>query len=144
MLSLQAADDLAHELRAVFVKQCTDDDWPAEARRCILETASMTEPKNCRELLGNEQNLKLTKAIAAAEIAQRARVLPKVCEELEALIVAVGRCEKAPKELRDQLATNLAIAKESWTTMTDKSIAGSSCRSAIQSIKQVVPASCGP
>jgi hypothetical protein len=144
VLSLQTAgDELAPEIRAVFVKQCTDDDWPAEARRCLLETASMAEPKNCRERLTSEQNMKLTKALTNAELAVRGRVLPKVCEEFEALVTAVGRCEQAPKELRDSLRGNLEIAKASWAQMTDKSVAASSCRSAIHSIKQVVPAACG-
>jgi hypothetical protein len=144
VLSLSASDGMAHEIRGVIVKRCQDDDWPAAARRCLLETASLDAPKYCREHLDNAQNLQLTKALAAAELAERARTLPEVCVDFEKLVDAVGRCQDVPQDLRASLAQNLELARAEWTKLADKSTAAPACREAIQSIRQVVPAKCVP
>ena len=144
VLSLTPSDDQAHELRDVLVKRCSEDDWSADARRCLVGTTSMSDPKGCREHLTDAQNFALTKALAAAEAAERARTVPQACVELEALVAAVARCKEAPEGLAATLQQNLATAKQSWAAMPDKSIAEPECRDAITKIKQVVPARCGP
>ena len=143
-LSLMApVDDHARDLRQAIIERCNTDEWPAAARRCILETTSTGDPKGCREHLNPQQSERLDKAIAAADLADSTRTVPRACTDYEALVAAVQRCADVPADLRTTLATNLELARAEWATMPDKRSLAPVCSAAITRVKEVVPATCG-
>lgn len=137
-------DDHAYELRTLMVERCTRDEWPAAARRCIVETSSITAPKRCREHLSFDQIKQLDAAIVVAEQAERRRTIPAACDEYERLLAALAACRDAPAGLHESLAAQFAKAKEGWPTLPDKSVLDGQCKSALTSLKPVLPLKCVP
>jgi hypothetical protein len=121
----------AAELGRVFAERCRSDHWSERARTCITETTSIGAPKNCKQHLDAQQVQSLEAALAQEP---RTAPLPPACLKYDELVAKVRTCEALPKEVRDQLSTNLDAAKARWEALADKELAAPECGMALSSL----------
>lgn len=135
MSLLGPPDEGGRALRAVFANRCEQDGWSKAARRCLTETRSTDQPRNCRQHLTPDQSKRLDEDVAAAEQRAATSTLPAVCLEYEQMVLALQPCTSLPADVRAALAKRLAEAKLEWTTMADKRQMAPLCSSAVYSLK---------
>lgn len=129
-------DSFSREVRNAFALRCNEDHWSEEMRLCVGSTASVVEPKNCKQKLAAEQAAKLELALKAAEIRESKRLIPASCARYEQVLAKALACDKIPQDVRDGLAKRFADSKFGWAAMDDKSSLDPICTAAVAALKQ--------
>ncbi len=129
-------DPFSREVRDAFAKRCNEDHWSEDMRSCVGATASVVEPKNCKQKLVPEQAANLEKALKAAEVRETKRLIPASCGRYERVLAKALACDKIPQDVRDGLAKRFADSKMDWVHMDDKSSLVPICTAAIEALKQ--------
>lgn len=132
----EPADRYAIEIEGTFLGRCINDDWTVEVRRCITSTTSLADPRNCKSKLRPAQIAALDRDLAAVEKREEGRAMPKACLDLEVLIAVAMDCEAIPKQERERIQKQFALAKAGWATVDNKTLLGPNCSAAIAALKQ--------
>lgn len=136
---LVSEGQLAAHTREVILGRCQEDDWAASMRRCLLETSSAEQPRNCKTQLTSAQRTNLDRALEnmmREESERQAAKVPEICLRYEGVLAEVVKCEKLDRAVRDGLRARFDDAKRGWAKIQDKTSLGAECASAITAVKQ--------
>ena len=136
---LVSEGQLATHTRQVILERCDQDVWAGSMRRCLIETTSAEQPRNCKAQLTTPQRTNLDRALAEVmrEDAEReAAKVPESCTSYEAVLAELVKCEKLDRAVRDGLRVRFEDAKRGWGAIKDKSSLGAQCAAAITAVKQ--------
>lgn len=132
VLSLMApVDDQGREVVAAIRARCTADRWPEAVRYCLTSTESLAKPNQCKAKLDEAQRTKLDAELLAAQ----RRTLPEACTRYEHAVDQLAGCEAVPRQVRDELRSNLASARAMWSNRQDKRELHAICASALRAVK---------
>lgn len=136
---LVSEGQLANHTRAVILKRCDQDDWAGGMRRCLIETTSAEQPRNCKAQLTIFQRTNLDRAledVVREESERQAAQVPESCMRYEGVLAEIVKCEKLDRAVRDGLRARFEDAKRGWGKLEDKSPLGAQCAAAITAVKQ--------
>ena len=145
---IEPRDDHARKIRDIFQLRCERDVWGGDVRACIVSTASLKDPKNCKARLTPAQRAVLDRELAEADRVARAGRIPAHCERYRELIEKLMTCDKLPQASREALKQGYDAMSEGWKNMQDmpdeaRRAMDDGCRMGADALMQAVGAMCG-
>ncbi len=130
-------------IRDTFATRCQRDGWSAEARTCVVATASLRRPRHCKALLSEDQRGELDRALASASATTARARFPAVCRQYGELLDKLGACAM-PEGMRGALTLSYQELTQAWRRGSlDGEALEIQCRAMALGLRQAVAGRCG-
>lgn len=132
----------ALKVRDVFATRCEADEWGAEARACIVATASLRRPRHCKAKLTDDQRKALDRELGPLA---ETRTDQPACDVYRRMIDRLASCSGLPPFTREASEVRYITLQHNYADLGDGYAPAlqKACKANADALRESVATTCG-